>query len=152
MEAISQNAEQSNFELPIRFVLMPSRIITATVCFMYIGAVVCVHFSGIPLSLKWIMSFILLFSLIYWYYIAVYRLERKPVDLLLNDKNEWYMSNPQGEMDLAELLPGAFVHNMLLVLTLRQGKFNRHIILFVDNLSRQTFRRLSTRLRFILLN
>lgn len=152
MEVKSPDTGQSNFELPIRFVFRYSRIITAVVCFMYAGAFVAVCFSGIPLLLKCIIGFVLLFSLAWWYYAVVYRLARQPIELLLNDKDEWYMSNAQGEMELSELLPAAFVHNMLLVLTLKQGRLSQHIVLFTDNLPRQTFRRLATRLRFMLSN
>jgi len=85
----------------------------------------------------------------------IYLAKRNPTELLLNDKDEWYIidgirGEKQAEMVRLVLLPESFVHTHLIVLMFRQGRCRRAVILTPDNISRTTCRRLRVRLRFTL--
>ena len=41
-------SDTSNFELPIRFPLTPSKWLLAVVYFSHLGALACIYFSNIP--------------------------------------------------------------------------------------------------------
>ena len=143
-------ADTSAFEHPIRFSLQTSKWVIALMYSSHIGALVCTYLSNISLLLMQMIFLMILISLVYWHYRYIYQLVQTPVELLLNDKDEWYISDGQGEMVPVRLLPESFVHRHLLVLMFRQGRRNRRVILTFDNLPRKTFRRLSVRLRFAL--
>jgi len=146
---------KSNFELAIRFPLTPSKWLVALVYFSHLGALACIYFSNISVFLLQAMYLIVLLSLAYWHYKIIYLPKRYPTELLLNDKNEWYVINDirgetEGEMSPVELLPESFVHTHLIVLMFRQGRCKRSVILTPDNIPRTTCRRLRVRLRFTL--
>jgi len=148
-------SDKSNFELPIRFPLTPSKWLVAVVYFSHLGALVCIIFSNIPVLLLQAMFVIVLFSLAYWHYKMIYLPIINPTELLLNDKDEWYIidgirGETEGEMVPVALLPESFVHTHLIVLMFRQGRHKRAVILTPDNISRTTCRRLRVRLRFTL--
>ena len=147
--------DKSNFELPIRIPLTPSKWLIAVVYFSHLGALASIYFSNISLLQLQAMYLIVVFSLVYWHYNMIYLLQRNPTELLLNDKDEWYViddirGETEGEMSPVELLPESFVHTHLIVLMFRQGRCNRSVILTPDNISRTTCRRLRVRLRFAL--
>ena len=98
---------------------------------------------------------IVLFSLAYCHYEMIYKLTKNPVELLLNDKDEWFIINEmrnekESEMTPAMLLPESFVHARLIVLMFKQGRRRRAVILTPDNISEAICRRLRVRLRFAL--
>ncbi len=99
------------------------------------------------------MCIIVLLSLVYWHYKMIYLLKTNPTELLLNDKDEWYIidknrDRKEGEMVLLVLLPESYVHTQLIVLMFRQGRRRSAVILTPDNISRTICRRLRVRLRF----
>ena len=148
-------SDKSNFELPIRFPLTASKWLIAVVYFSHIGALACIYFSNISVFLLQAMYSIVLLSLAYCHYKMIYLPKRDPTELLLNDKDEWYiiddmLGETEGEMIPIELLPESFVHTHLIVLMFRQGRYKRAVILTPDNISRTTCRRLRVRLRFTL--
>ena len=148
-------SEKSNFELPIRFPLVPSKWLVAVVYLSHLGALACIYFSTIPVLLSQSMCLIVLLSLVYWHYKMVYLLKTNPTELLLNDKDEWYVidkvrGDNEGEMVPLVLLPESYVHTQLIVLMFRQDRHKRAVILTPDNISRTTCRRLRVRLRFTL--
>jgi hypothetical protein len=101
------------------------------------------------------MCLVVLLSLVYWHYKMVYLLKTNPTELLLNDKDEWYIINKiqsgkEGEIVPLVLLPEPYVHTQLIVLMFRQGRHKRAVILTSDNISRTMCRRLRVRLRFTL--
>jgi hypothetical protein len=98
---------------------------------------------------------IVLLSLVYWYYKMIYLLKINPTELLLNDKDEWYIidkirGEKEGEMVPLVLLPESYVHTQLIVLMFKQGSRKNAVILTPDNISRTICRRLRVRLRFTL--
>jgi len=147
--------DKSNFELPIRIPLTPSKWLIAVIYFSHLGALASIYFSSISLLQLQIMYLIVLFSLAYWHYKMIYLLQRDSTELLLNDKDEWYIidhrrGETEGEMVPIELLPESFVHTHLIVLMFSQGRCKRAVILTPDNISRTICRRLRVRLRFTL--
>jgi hypothetical protein len=148
-------SEKSNFELPIRFPLVPSKWLVAVVYLSHLGALACIYFSTIPVLLSQSMCLVVLLSLVYWHYKMIYLLKTNPAELLLNDKDEWYVIDKvrgenEGEMVPLVLLPEPYVHTQLIVLMFRQGRHKMAVILTPDNISRTTCRRLRVRLRFTL--
>lgn len=139
---------QSGFQLPIRFILRPSNFISTTVLLAYIGGAVCVLLANIPVLFTQLSGLVLLVSFICWYYNSVYQPQHSPVELLLNDKDEWYLIDHKGTMEPLSLLPRSYVHTMFIILRFSQSKRNRAVILSFDNLPRVTFRRLRVRLLF----
>ena len=140
--------DKSNFELPIRFLIKPSKWVTVVIYLTHFGALVCTTLSNIPMiAMLMACSFILL-SLIVRHYSYIYRLKEVPQELLLNELDEWYITEAGDELMSAVLLPEPFVHTHLIVLRFKQGRNNRRVILTLDNLSQKLFRRLSVRLRF----
>ncbi len=142
--------DKSGFELPLRLSLQPSNWVMAVIYLSHLGALFCTYYSNIPMLPMQMTCLIILSSLAYWHYRYIYQFKQTPVELLLNDKDEWYISDKKSEMDLVLLLPESFVHTHLIVLIFKQGKCKRSAILTFDNLSEATFRRLSVRLRFAL--
>ena len=147
--------DTSNFELPIRFQLTPSKWLAALIYINHSGALICISFSNVSIPLLQTMCLIVLFSLAYWHYKMIYMLQVNHIELLLNDKDEWYIineiqNNEEGEMIPVALLPESFVHTHLIVLVFRQSKGKRTVILTPDNISQTICRRLRVRLRFTL--
>jgi len=148
-------SDKSNFELPIRFPLTPSKWLIAVVYFSHIGALACIYFSNISLLLLRATCLIVFFSLAYWHYKMIYLPKRNPTELLLNDKDEWYIideiqGEKEGNMVPVVLLPESFVHTHLIVLMFRQGRHKSSVVLTPDNICKTTYRRLRVRLRFTL--
>ena len=143
-------ADTSGFELPIRFSLQTSKWVTALTYSSHFGALLCAYLGNIPLLLTQMIFLMILISLVYWHYRYIYQLGQPPVELLLNDKDEWYIIDNKAGLCPVTLLPESFVHTHLLVLIFRQGKCKRVVILTTDNTRPEMFRRLSVRLRFTL--
>lgn len=148
-------SDRSNFELPIRFPLAPSKWLIVVLYLIHLGALACIYFSNISLLLLQAMYLIVLFSLAYWHYKMIYLLKKNPTELLLNDKDEWYFiygirDEKEGETVPLLLLPESFVHTHLIVLIFEEDRRKRAVILTPDNISRTTCRRLRVRLRFTL--
>ena len=142
--------DKTNFEQPIRLSLESSKWVIAIIYSSHIGALVCIYFSNIPLFLMQMAWFMILISLVYWHVTYIFQPKKYPAELLLNDKDEWYIiDNKAGSCPVA-LLPESFVHTHLLVLIFKQGKRKRVVILTTDNTCPEMFRRLSVRLRFTL--
>ena len=154
-------SDKTNFERPIRLSLKSSKWVIAVTYSSHIGALVCSYFSNIPLFLMQMAWFMILISLVYWHVTTIFQLKKYPAELLLNDKDEWYIIDNNvpflanhsrykaGSCPIA-LLPESFVHTHLLVLIFKHGKRKRVVILTTDNTRKETFRRLSVRLRFTL--
>lgn len=79
----------------------------------------------------------------------IYRLQQSDIELLLNDKNDWYIIRASDDRQFIKLLPGVFLHRVLMILTFQELEYRRwYVVLSKDNLPARTFRRLSVRLRF----
>ena len=142
--------DNTNFERPIRLSLESSKWVIAIIYSSHIGALVCIYFSNIPLFLMQMAWFIILISLVYWHVTYIFQPKKYPAELLLNDKDEWYIIDDKAGKCPVTLLPESFVHTHLLVLNFKQGKRKRVVILTTDNTCTEMFRRLSVRLRFTL--
>lgn len=144
------SSDTTGFERLIRLSLEPSKWVIAFIYFTHVGAFVCTYFSNIPLFLMQMAWFVVLISLVYWHVTIIFQPKKYPSELLLNDKDEWYIIDHKAESCPVTLLSESFVHTHLLVLIFRQGKRKRVVILTTDNTRPETFRRLSVRLRFTL--
>jgi len=147
--------DTSNFELPIRFPLMPSKWLIAVVYLSHLGALPCIYFSNISLLLLQTMCLVVMLSLAYCHYKMIYLLKKYPTELLLNNKDEWYIidevqGEKEGEMVPIVLLPESYAHTHLIVLMFRQDSRKKVVILTPDNISKTLCRRLRVRLRFTL--
>ena len=105
--------DKSGFELPLRLSLQPSNWVMAVIYLSHFGALFCTYYSNIPMLPMQMTNLIILSSLAYLHYRYIYQLKQTPVELLLNDNNEWYISDEKSEMDLALLLPESFVHTQV---------------------------------------
>lgn len=143
-------SDKSNFELPIRFSIKPSKWVIAVIYVAHFGALVCTSLSNIPVIPMQMVCLVILSSLVYGHVRHIYRLKRVPEEFLLNDMDEWYIGEVGRDMKPAVLLPGSFVHTHLIVLMFKQENCKRRVIFTSDNLPRKIFRRLSVRLRFTL--
>ncbi len=142
--------DKSDFELPVRFVIKPSKWLIVLICLTYLGALICTILSNISIPVMLMICSFILLGLVARHHSYIYRLKKNPQELLLNELDEWYIAEAGGEPISVVLLPEPFVHTHLIVLRFKQGKKNRCVILTPDNLSQQLFRRLSVRLRFLL--
>jgi uncharacterized membrane protein len=140
--------DKSNFELPIRFLIKPSKWVIVVIYLTHSGALICTTLSNIPMITMLMACSVILLSLIVGHYSYIYRLKEVPAELLLDELDEWYITETGDELTPVVLLPEPFVHTHLIVLRFKQGKGNRRVILTADNLSKNLFRRLSVRLRF----
>lgn len=143
-------SESSNFELPIRFQLTPSKRFIAVLYLSHSGALAGIYFSNISVILSQLMCLIAILSLVYSHYKMFYLLKKKSTELILNSRDEWYICEEGGELIPVDLLPDSYVHTHLVVLMFRQGSHKRIVILTSDNISKTTCRRLRVRLRFTL--
>ncbi len=149
--AVNQASTLSSFELPIRFLLRPSQRLLLLLGVIHLGALGCLFYADIPTAFKLSAWLVILGSFTYDYYTYVYQAATAPIELLLNDKDEWFISDKKAGTLPAVLLPGAFVHPALIVLVLRRGGGRKHnVILTGDSMSGEVFRRLSVRLKFAL--
>jgi len=144
------SSDTTGFERLIRLSLEPSKWVIAVIYLIHIGALVCTYFSSIPLFLIQMTWFTISISLVYWHFTTIFQPKKYPADLLLNDKDEWYIIDKKDGSCPVTLLPESFVHTHLLILIFKQGRRNRVVILTTDNTHAETFRRLRVRLRFTL--
>ena len=144
------SSDTTGFERLIRLTLGPSKWVIAVIYLSHIIALVCAYFSNIPVFLMQMAWLMILISLVYWHVTIIFQLKKYPTELLLNDKDEWYIIDNKDGSCPVTLLPESFVHTHLLVLIFKQGRRNRVVILTTDNTHAETFRRVCVRLRFAL--
>ena len=75
------------------------------------------------------------------------RYRTDPIRLILNTSDEWKLVDERGDRSI-KLLPGAFVHPRLLVLSFRDNGRNCSFILTPSTLDEDMLRRLRVRLLF----
>jgi len=136
------------FSLPIRIVYLPPQALMYLMTFSYTGALLCLLPLAWPLWSKGV-----LISLLMANYIRFYRrfnrgktVAFRP-QLFLNRDDEWSLLANANNVMAATLLPGAFVHRLLLVLRFVAEDGKSHtFILSPENVEHNTLRRLRVRL------
>lgn len=136
------------FSLPIRIDYQPPQALMYFMTFSYTGALLCL------LPLAWpFWSKGVLISLLMANYIRFFRrfnrdkaVALRP-QLFLNKDDEWSMLANDNNLLAVTLLPGAFVHRLLLVLRFIAEDGKSHaFILSPQNVEHNTLRRLRVRL------
>jgi len=144
------SSDTTGFERLIRLRLGPSKWVIAVIYLSHVGALGCAYFSNITVFLMQMAWLMILISLVYWHVTIIFQLKKYHTELLLNDKDEWYIIDNKDGSCPVTLLPESYVHTHLLVLIFKQGRRYRVVILTTDNTHAETFRRLRVRLRFAL--
>lgn len=149
------SSEFTAFERPIKLRLQPSKWIIIAIVLIHLGALSSLYFADIHSHILLALCLLVLLSLFNCYYRFIYLQGISPAtgryaDLLLNDKDEWFISNKDRGMSLVTLSSESYVHSALVVLNFKQGRAKRSVILTADTVPADTFRRLRVRLRFTL--
>ena len=146
MNALS---DTSYFALPLRIPLKPSNRVFALMLLSQIGALISLYFPAIPLGMKAGIATLILLSLRNLIKTHKRRLKLGPTEeLILNDKNEWYIKSGEDEMRPVSLLPTPLVHPNLIVMVFAQGRRLRSVVLTPNEVPTDTFRRLKVRMKF----
>ena len=137
------------FALPLRIAVKPPNWIVAIITINHLGALGILFIAFIPPGVKWLLSLLVIVSLLYFLGFFVFR--RMPdsiVEVILDQKDEWQLCKRDGSVSYAILLPASFVHPALVVLTFKQGYRRRYVMIGPAGLSENIFRRLRVRLKF----
>ena len=138
---------ENRFLLPIRVDYQSPRILQLFLLVIHSGAIFCVLSSALSATLQFfLISLICLINLKhYQQYCLEKRLENRPKLILDKDNNWRIILSRVGEVS-CRLLPGAFVHRLLVVLRFIDESGRRHTFIFCpDNINNDEFRRLRVR-------
>ena len=76
------------------------------------------------------------------------RSKRSVLSLVWGGEGEWSLTTADGASHQAELLPGSYVHPMLVILNfILQGGSRRSVVLLKDSLDQNTYRKLLSRMQ-----
>ena len=146
---------------PLRFNILPSRILLYAVCSLHLGAGALLIMLALPLLVKLTFAPIILASLVISLSQLRWSTVRLPfrkvwpalVEAVWDENDHWLLTDECQHIHRAVLLPTTYVHAQLVVINLRlenQTWYNRRraIVLLRDNVDCETFRRLRIRLRW----
>jgi len=146
---------------PLRFNIIPSRILLILMCGLHAGAVLLLIPLTLPIVVKFLFAAVIAASLFVflsqsaWLSLNILLLDCWPtfVDAVWDENDQWLLSDKSQQTYRAQLLPTSYVHARLVVINLRlqdMAWYNRYrtIILLQDNIDSETFRRLRIRLRW----
>jgi len=138
----------SAFELPIHISYRPPAWLAFVLIINHFGAIICIFIVPVPVWVKVIIITAILAGLIWSLYGYLHDRYVLPVRrLILNSCDEWKLVDKQGDRTI-KLLPGAFVHEHLVVLRFKDGRRHYSFILSPSSVNRDVLRRLRVRLRF----
>lgn len=133
----------------LRIPVKKSPILHFIVSFLHITCLIMPWVSAIPIAFKIILTVFLIVS--FYFHLAKFkesRSDQRPVELILNSKDEWQVKMRKGQVFTAELAPYLFVHPWLTIITLNYEGRRDAFILTSETLDAELFRRLRVRLRF----
>ena len=137
------------FELPLRIRIYPPKWLAAGLIVSHLGAVAILGTVQIPSEAKVLLIIVIIISLIYVLRLYIWQKSKwSPLELILNDKEEWYLTLASGEIIQVDLRPGAFVHPILVILPFRHGIYFPTVILTPSSVDQDTLRRLRVRLKY----
>ena len=136
------------FELPIHITYRPPLWLLPALVISHVGAIICIFSLSVPPWMQAGMTTIVIAGLLWSLPRYVYnRYRTDPIRLILNTSDEWKLVDERGDRSI-KLLPGAFVHPRLLVLSFRDNGRNCSFILTPSTLDEDMLRRLRVRLLF----
>ncbi len=146
---------------PLRFNIIPSRMLLFVLCMLHAGAAALLLPLALPLLLKFCFAVVISASLFVCLLQAGWvkrgmppvRLYPTLVEAVWDDNDQWLLVDKWQQTYRAHLLPTSYVHAHLAIINLRlqdQAWYSRYrtIIVLRDNLDSETFRRLRIRLRW----
>lgn len=137
------------FELPLRIEIYPPKWLATGLIVSHLGAVVILGKVEFPTVIKIFLIIVIIISLVYFFRLYILQMSKRSLlELILNDKEEWYLTLVSGETIKVELRPGAFVHPLLVILPFRHGIYFPTVILTPSSVDQDTFRRLRVRLKY----
>jgi len=123
--------------------LRPSRYLLIFILISHLGALVLLLLLPVQLWAKLLVALLVLFSLTrQWQsHVHVYQ------HLRWDSQNQWWLSDQSGKNYAAALLPGSYVHPLMLVLRFKVQKRTCHLVLLPDSADPDLLRRLRVRLK-----
>ncbi len=137
------------FELPLRIRIYPSKWLAACLIASHLGTVAVLVTVQVLMVVKVLLTIVIIISLIRVLRFYIWQKSKwSPLELILNDKEEWYITLTSGDMIEVKLRPGAFVHPLLVILPFRHGIHFSTVILDPSCVDQDTLRRLRVRLKY----
>ena len=141
---------ESAFALPIRIKYQPPQGLFVYLTVIHSVSLLCLYPPAVPYWSKCVLAVLILFS--YGVYLRKYHYARgHPVEVILLPDGGWRLVIPvrqEPQIYNMDLLPGAFVHPVLVILTLRGDPGRFSFIFTMGNVEGATLRRLRVRLRY----
>jgi hypothetical protein len=140
----------SQFGLPIFILSKPSPWLAGCVIVIHLGAMIALFFADVHWLARYVVVLMITASLTHT--LLTWILQKRPetpVRLLLTPAGEWWLTCVNGQTLAVQLLPAAYVHPLLTVLTFQSGEHRYRVILTPDVVDADMFRRLRVRLRFM---
>ncbi|NIN35556.1 MAG: hypothetical protein GWO08_00085 [Gammaproteobacteria bacterium] len=137
-----------NFELPIHLRLKRSKALQILVIISHGGALVCAWPINLPLVVKLLISFCVIFGFVRaWRCLFTKQVSNSPLEVILQPDDRWILVFAGGQRQKAILLPGSYVHPWLVIIALRSKDRTIRVIIPADGVDDpQALRRLRTRL------
>jgi hypothetical protein len=137
------------FNIPLRIPVKRSRWLLSGISLAHGGAVCLLWPVALPVGLKIIFLLMICISFINSMHKHLYfRNNNSPVELFLNDEDEWLLTTRKNGTYEVQLHAEHYVHPWLVVLLFSTEARNHTIILTPDMIHPDVFRRLRVRLRF----
>ena len=123
--------------------LQPSRYLLAFILISHVGALVLLFLLPVALWIMLLLGSAILFSLYRQWrdYVPGYK------SLRWDSLDQWWLMDQTGKAVAAQLLPGSYVHPLMLVLRYRVHRRVRSLVLLPDSADRDMLRRLRVRLK-----
>lgn len=139
----------NQFALPIFILIKPSPWLTSGIVTIHLGAALALCAADLYWQTKCLVMFVVAACFTHTLLIHVLQKHAEAsVQLLLTTDAEWWLTCVNGLTFSVKLVPGAFVHPLLTVLSFQAEKRRHIVILTPDIVDADMFRRLRVRLRF----
>ena len=125
--------------------LQPSRYLFIFILGNHGGALLLLLIAPLSIWLKFMLPVAVLVSLRH----HCNRLRQGFNYLRWDSSDQWWLRDQAGHEVAMQLLPGSYVHPLVLVLRFRQGKRRYNLLLLPDSADRSLLRRLRVRLKQI---
>lgn len=140
----------SPFTLPIRIYYRPPGSLIVFLSLIHVVTLLYLLSLALPLWSRVMLALIILCSYIV-YLRNFIRACRKRVELILQPDNEWRivdLNRSEPDSSKMTLIPGAFVHPLLVVLKLKGPPGHYTFLLTAENMNADSLRRLRVRLLY----
>ena len=111
------NHRDNEFNIPVRITYRPPITLLHYMAFTHIGAIICLCVVSLSIFLFGILSVLIIVN--YFLYYQKFESEREAVpsvELCLGNSNEWTALMLVDDVMTLRLLPGALMHQLLLIL------------------------------------